>query len=423
MCPWSHGGVVVRLLGPHLGEPDSIPGGVTPGFSQVGIMPDNAAGRWVFSGTSRFPLLFISAPLHTHLTSPSAGIKGGSGRSPRKPTDQRHRPARFPHAKVPRGWDPIYGRPPMAQSGWCAAALGCGRHWVRIPTHLCYGGRGGCAVSLSTSHRGKLSLIPDRVTPGFSQVRIVPRDAAGWRVFSGISRFPYPCILVLLHSHLISHSSTLKTSLLKVSQTSQLNSIQFEKRFLSHIHLERTGYIVERKSFGGGGIMVWAGIMFRGRLELHISSGGTVTRQSYDVKHFCVFTQNFTEMYSEYTEMQFELSPLASHQCEPDSIPGRVTGFSHVGVVLDDAVGRQVYSGISRFSRPLILALLHTHLNLLIGSQDLDVKRRPNPFTHSFIFVEENARVDRTNLVEEFREVEIIHRTDWPAKSPDMNAI
>ncbi|KAJ8890804.1 hypothetical protein PR048_010313 [Dryococelus australis] len=56
------------------------------------------------------------------------------------------------------------------------------------------------------------------------------------------------------------------------------------------------------------------------------------------------------------------VSLLASHQGEQDSTPGRVTGFSHVGIVLDDAVGRRVFSVICRFPRPFIPALLHTHL-------------------------------------------------------------
>ncbi|KAJ8880606.1 hypothetical protein PR048_017076 [Dryococelus australis] len=37
---------------------------------------------------------------------------------------------------------------------------------------------------------------------------------------------------------------------------------------------------------------------------------------------------------------------------EPRSVPGRVTGFSHVEIVPDDAGGRRVFSGIFRFSRP-----------------------------------------------------------------------
>ncbi|KAJ8872844.1 hypothetical protein PR048_026460 [Dryococelus australis] len=52
--------------------------------------------------------------------------------------------------------------------------------------------------------------------------------------------------------------------------------------------------------------------------------------------------------------------------------------FSHVGIVPDDAVGRRVFSEIPRFSRPFIPVLLHTLLNTLIGSQDLDSNpRRP----------------------------------------------
>ncbi|KAJ8888580.1 hypothetical protein PR048_008072 [Dryococelus australis] len=46
------GGVVVRLLASHLGEPRSIP---DFGFLYVGIVPDDVAGRRVFSGISRFP--------------------------------------------------------------------------------------------------------------------------------------------------------------------------------------------------------------------------------------------------------------------------------------------------------------------------------------------------------------------------------
>ncbi|KAJ8880577.1 hypothetical protein PR048_017047 [Dryococelus australis] len=56
-------------------------------------------------------------------------------------------------------------------------------------------------------------------------------------------------------------------------------------------------------------------------------------------------------------------SSLASHQGELGSIPGRVTGFSQVGIVSDDAVGRRFFSGISRFPRPFIPTPLHIHFN------------------------------------------------------------
>ncbi|KAJ8875418.1 hypothetical protein PR048_023313 [Dryococelus australis] len=46
-------------------------------------------------------------------------------------------------------------------------------------------------------------------------------------------------------------------------------------------------------------------------------------------------------------------STLASHQGEPGSIPGRVTGFSQVGIVPDDAVGRRVFPEDLPFPPPL----------------------------------------------------------------------
>ncbi|KAJ8889145.1 hypothetical protein PR048_008639 [Dryococelus australis] len=51
------GGVVLRLLASHLGEPGFIPGKITTRFLHMGIMPDNAAGLWVFSGISCSPAL------------------------------------------------------------------------------------------------------------------------------------------------------------------------------------------------------------------------------------------------------------------------------------------------------------------------------------------------------------------------------
>ncbi|KAJ8895044.1 hypothetical protein PR048_000368 [Dryococelus australis] len=76
------------------------------------------------------------------------------------------------------------------------------------------------AVSLLAPHQDESGSIPGRVTPGFSQVRIMPVDSAGRRVFSGISRYLRP-----LHSgdapvHLASPSSVLKTSLLRAAKIS-----------------------------------------------------------------------------------------------------------------------------------------------------------------------------------------------------------
>ncbi|KAJ8876108.1 hypothetical protein PR048_024017 [Dryococelus australis] len=53
-------------------------------------------------------------------------------------------------------------------------------------------GRGGVVDRLIASHLGELGSIQGGAAPGPSHLVIVPRDAAGRRVFSGISRHPPP---------------------------------------------------------------------------------------------------------------------------------------------------------------------------------------------------------------------------------------
>ncbi|KAJ8878560.1 hypothetical protein PR048_019138 [Dryococelus australis] len=75
-----------------------------------------------------------------------------------------------------------------------------------------------------------------------------------------------------------------------------------------------------------------------------------------------------------------------THDCvEPGSIPGGFApGFSHVGIVLDDAAGQRVFFGIMQFPPAFHSgAAPYTPSFNLIGSQDLDVKSRPIRFTSS----------------------------------------
>ncbi|KAJ8873542.1 hypothetical protein PR048_024360 [Dryococelus australis] len=59
------GGCAVSLLASNQDKQGSIPGRVAPGFSHVGVVPDDGAGWWVFSGISRFPRPFIPTLLHS----------------------------------------------------------------------------------------------------------------------------------------------------------------------------------------------------------------------------------------------------------------------------------------------------------------------------------------------------------------------
>ncbi|KAJ8896063.1 hypothetical protein PR048_001404 [Dryococelus australis] len=58
-------------------------------------------------------------------------------------------------------------------------------------------------------------------------------------------------------------------------------------------------------------------------------------------------------------------------------------GLPRVGVVPDDAAGRQAFLGISRSPAPSLRRCSILTSITLIGSQDLAVKNRPNLFTHS----------------------------------------
>ncbi|KAJ8893493.1 hypothetical protein PR048_006091 [Dryococelus australis] len=104
-------GAVLKLLAPNQGESDSTPGGVAPGFSYVGIVPDDASGRRVFSGISRFLSTCIPALPHTPLASPSSALKTSMSGA-----------AQISPLPTSRG-----------AIGWCATDLGCERLWVRIP--------------------------------------------------------------------------------------------------------------------------------------------------------------------------------------------------------------------------------------------------------------------------------------------------
>ncbi|KAJ8875155.1 hypothetical protein PR048_023048 [Dryococelus australis] len=78
-------GQAFRLLASVQGEPGSIPSRATPGFSHVGIVPDDAAGRRVYSGISPPQLSFISgAAQYTHLNHSSSALETSRVKGPHK---------------------------------------------------------------------------------------------------------------------------------------------------------------------------------------------------------------------------------------------------------------------------------------------------------------------------------------------------
>ncbi|KAJ8880503.1 hypothetical protein PR048_016973 [Dryococelus australis] len=75
--------------------------------------------------------------------------------------------------------------------------------------------------------------------PRFSHVAIVPDDAGSGRVFSGIPRFPRPCIPAMLHTNLTSRSSALKSPMLRAAQISYCTTVApFEFRAVLEIEMK-----------------------------------------------------------------------------------------------------------------------------------------------------------------------------------------
>ncbi|KAJ8877992.1 hypothetical protein PR048_022455 [Dryococelus australis] len=77
-------------------------------------------------------------------------------------------------------------------------------------------------LACSPPTKANRALFPAGVTPGFSNVGLVPGDTAGRRVFSGISRFTRPSIPALLHPNPTSPSAALRTLMLRAGWTPAL---------------------------------------------------------------------------------------------------------------------------------------------------------------------------------------------------------
>ncbi|KAJ8896174.1 hypothetical protein PR048_001517 [Dryococelus australis] len=242
------GGVVVRLLASHLGEPGSIPGGgggVAPGFSYVVIVLDEALVGGFFRGPPPPPPL--SALSFRRCTSCSLHRE----QPLHDTTDRRDEPGLGSHRKRPRrnkvsqrfltnfrccgpfaclllgrGFRPLSG-PRLDRLSSAAAILALfpgdtrlvfrvWEMWRTLPTADTrikkQIGAAEVKWSENSSHHGQpggavvaewLACSPP-TKANRVQSRIVPYDAVGRRVFSVISRFPRPFIPELLHYHLTS---------------------------------------------------------------------------------------------------------------------------------------------------------------------------------------------------------------------------
>ncbi|KAJ8866702.1 hypothetical protein PR048_032563 [Dryococelus australis] len=119
------------------------------------------------------------------------------------------------------------------------------------------------------------------------------------------------------------------------------------------------------------------------RLKMRSGKVDTASRIKYAVatKHMALNWRAVFSSRADDVGRAFRL--LASHQGEQ----GSITGFSLVGIMMDDAVGRRIYPGISPFSRSLNPGTpLCSPYYTLTGSQDLahsDVGMKKKVFSSS----------------------------------------
>ncbi|KAJ8881590.1 hypothetical protein PR048_018075 [Dryococelus australis] len=170
-----------------------FPAGSPSGFSHVGIVPDDASGRLFYSGIFRSSLSFILALLHPPHTSPSSALKTSMLRAAQIPSVTHS----FAHSST------FSSRVHDREREWFCDTTKLIR--VNLTKALCGMGT-AVAERLARSPPTKANRVQS--PPGFLQVGIVPDDAVGRRVFSGISRSPRPFIPVPLHIH-FNHSHRL----------------------------------------------------------------------------------------------------------------------------------------------------------------------------------------------------------------------
>ncbi|KAJ8881347.1 hypothetical protein PR048_017828 [Dryococelus australis] len=208
------GGVVVRLLASHLGEPGSISGGVAPGFPHVGIMRDDAAG-YLGNVKRKLQNLSLSTKYHVEIIGEIGEVKRRKpwntemAASGVEPVSSQVRFLRFitePSRSARRHWGNF--RP--ARCEFVSEAVWHVQSWT-------FWGRGGRAVNVLASHQSE----PDFRM--WESCRTMPL-VHGFSRVSPVLSFRRCSILTSFYPYRLS-----KASLLRAAQISSLTHSIFWK--------------------------------------------------------------------------------------------------------------------------------------------------------------------------------------------------
>ncbi|KAJ8879246.1 hypothetical protein PR048_019852 [Dryococelus australis] len=236
-------------------EPGSIPNWAAPGFSHVGIVPNDVAGRRVFSGISHFPRTCIPIVFNSHLNSPASALKTstagcnimkwlrsvavssfaavlwavgeslGGCMTHSKALPTPYTAPTSVHRDCPP-WRASKRVPKLSYTNQalCLQVNVC----ASLGNRKCHSRTLAQPIEEEDSFQDTAYPISDSAfTPASVDPSVAGNGAAGRCCWSAgfLRNLPFiPCIPALRHTHLASSSSALKTSLLRAAQISPLHS-------------------------------------------------------------------------------------------------------------------------------------------------------------------------------------------------------
>ncbi|KAJ8874859.1 hypothetical protein PR048_022749 [Dryococelus australis] len=375
----SHGDRAVTLLASHQDEPRSIPGRVTPGISQVGIVPDDAVGRWVFSGISRFPRpsfrrrsTFTSIAL---IGSQDLAVKSRPNFFTSQGPAYLHYISPFPLSEKRGSYKGHNGTRYKSAIDSTSRALACS---VLVVLRLDVGG------AIVAGRCPSLLCQPDIITaakPANCCLKVEVKLLAFGALHPTIQREE---LIKIQYKH---HENSQKIAIYAVNERRIAAPAEpdcAERRVLrgeAMAHLIRvavSSLSLSRCSASSALTASRQAGTLRPRHDVNTARFARRSDGALEVRVSVAFIDPSLpdlgrrgSSHSRFTPFAETLMchdgvvvrQLVSYQGEPSSIPGAfATGFSHVGVVLDDVAVWRVFSGFFCFSRLCIPALLHTHL-------------------------------------------------------------
>ncbi|KAJ8894533.1 hypothetical protein PR048_007190 [Dryococelus australis] len=379
---WSRGGVAVRLFASHLWEPGSIPGGVAHVFSHVGIVPDDAASRRVFSRFSRFPRPCIPAQVYANLIGSQDGHYAVVRRQQCSPIalarpEPRPQPYRTSLGRI--------GSQGEGSSG--AAKIHCSTHGMVARGMVT--NPSGCPANTRREHARQGGCCysrkrwPYEILTGFG------------RLLTARSREPIEVRMEQRRNE-------------RAGETGDPRESPSTSGIIRHdYHMRKTGSGIEPGSVSLSPFHSCLLLVTAGYPEYHLEewAGVAVTSCGSCFGNFrtvgdagplplrCPGSDRDAEAF-QLLHIRLKchggrccvvVRLLASYKGEPSSIPGGVTPrFSHVVIMVDDAAIWWVFLRISRFPSPFHSgAAPYSPRFTLMGNQELAVKSRSNLFTHS----------------------------------------